>query len=414
VALAALAFGGAAQAASPQPEISYRTAEGTVVIPRSSIPHPGDAGRHAHTNVRILYPRGLRSRLARPFGKYETPGTLACIYGFVAPSPGCTPKAATKTASGGSHVIAIVDAYDYPTARNDISVFSKHFGLPKITADNFQVVYANGQEPDQDDSGGWEVEEALDIEMAHAMAPGAKVILVEAASESTTDLLAAETVAAKLVSAAGGGEVSNSWGASEFAGEEDYEKVFRGANVVFLASAGDSAGTAFPAILPNVVAVGGTTIVRGHLTAYDHQSAWSDTGGGSSAYIDRPGYQSAIPAIAKRVGKKRGAPDIAFEADPDSGVWVYDTYLASGGGGQWLVIGGTSVASPAMAGVLNAAGNFAGTTATELTKIYNHAETAADWTDIDRGICGNNDGSIALPGWDFCTGIGVPNGYGGK
>src|SRR5262249_5804634 len=120
------------------------------------------------------------------------------------------------TSTGGSGAIAIVDAFDYPTAENDLAVFSSQFGLPACTTANgcFEKVYASGTRPRK--NCGWGQEAALDIEWAHAMAPGAKIILVEAASNSFANLFAAVDVATRLVQQAGGGEVSMSWGGSEF------------------------------------------------------------------------------------------------------------------------------------------------------------------------------------------------------
>jgi subtilase family serine protease len=307
----------------------------------------------------------------------------------------------------------VVDAYDYPTATNDLSVFSNQFGLPAVNANNFEVVYATGTKPGQDSSGGWELEEGLDIEMAHALAPGAKVILMEAASDSNSDLLYADTVAAALAASAGGGEVSNSWGEGEFNGETSYESTFTGSNVVFFASTGDSPGVEFPSVLQNVVGAGGTSINRngGNFVS---QSTWPDGGGGTSKYVTIPSYQSAVAKIKKVVGKYRGVPDFSFDANPNTGVVMYDTTPYEGQVLDWLVVGGTSVASPSLAATVNSAGSFAASTVAELTTVYNGYANTANWTDIVLGTCGNNGGTKAKKGYDFCTGIGVPNGYGGK
>jgi subtilase family serine protease len=177
----------------------------------------GDAGVRAHTNFRLLQPNhpfspaAIRPNSGPPYPGYlyETPASIACVYGLVLPlTPYCDPNVVTANPTGGSRAIAIVDAYDYPSAASDLSTFSSQFGLP---AANFSVVYATGTQPPQDPTGGWELEEALDIEWAHAMAPNATLYLVEANSNSFTDLLVAESVATSLVTAAGGGEVSNSW-----------------------------------------------------------------------------------------------------------------------------------------------------------------------------------------------------------
>ena len=409
--MTALSAWGTARAAVPAGETVIDRPTGTIVIPGSSFVRPEDRGVRAHTNIRLFFPNHIRGQASEPTGKYETPASLACVYGLTAQVSGCNPTTLKTVLTTGSKIVAIVDAYDYPTATNDLTAYSKQFGLPAITKNNFQVVYAGGSKPGQDSTGGWELEEALDIEMAHAMAPNAQVILVEANSSSTKDLFAAEKVASQMVAAAGGGEVSNSWSGGESAGEKKYETTFKGKGVVFLASAGDSSGIGVPAALDDVIAVGGTSIERDPKYNYLSQQAWTDTGGGSSEYILRPAFQKPVAAI---VGTYRGTPDISLVADPSTGVWVYDTTAYHGTVYDWIVLGGTSVSSPALAGILNSAGSFAKSTAKELTTVYKDFTNTADWTDITAGTCGNNGGASAVAGWDFCTGVGVPNGFGGK
>jgi subtilase family serine protease len=404
----------AANAAAPLHEIVVTNEKGTVITPVSSQFQPEDAGVRAHTNVMIFVPKGIHHDSNSPAVGYETPASLACVYGFVAPVKGCNPTSVTALPTGGSKLVIVVDAYDYPTAANDLGVYSKQFGLPAVTASNFEVVYATGTKPGQDSSGGWELEEALDIEMAHAMAPNAKVILMEAASSNTSDLLTAETAAAKLAVAAGGGEVSNSWGGGESSGENSYESTFSGTNVVFFASTGDSPGTEFPSVLQNVVGAGGTSINRDGNHNFVSQTTWSSDGGGISKYVPVPSYQSAIKKVSKIVGKFKGVPDFSFDANPNTGVVMYDTTPYEGSVLDWLVVGGTSVASPALAASINSAGSFAASTSAELTTAYKGYTNKANWTDITSGSCDNHGQIDAKKGYDLCTGIGVPNGYAGK
>jgi kumamolisin len=198
-----------------------RAASGTVEVPPSSIARPGDRGLRVHSTVLLFVPDGQRiGRNAQPSGNYETPASLACLYGITTHVKGCNPQTLKTVAAGGSNAIALVDPYDYPTAFSDLSVFSAQFGLPAVTDTNFQVVYAAGTKPRADPTGAWELEEALDIEVAHALAPLATVYLVEASSNTNADLLVAERLAGQLVATAGGGEVSNSWIGSETANEE--------------------------------------------------------------------------------------------------------------------------------------------------------------------------------------------------
>ena len=377
-------------------------ADGDILItPTSSVPQPG-TGR-AHTNVHLFHPAGglpavNRSASGPPIaGNYnETPASIACIYGLVAPVAGCNPQTVSAVPTGGGGVIAIVDAYDAPNAAADLTVFSQHFGLP---LPNFRVVYATSAgtttTTPPPHNAGWETEISLDIEWAHAMAPNAKIILVEAASDSLSDLMAAEALAGTLAMVGFGGQVSNSWGLSEFSGETGKDGIFNASKVVYFAASGDRPGTLWPAVSPNVIAVGGTTISRNKSTGnYVSQSAWSSGGGGPSRYEGRPSYQSSISTI---VGKARGTPDVAAVADPKSGVWIYDS-----AGGGWMVVGGTSVASPVMAGITNLQGAFRLSSNVELTHLY---ANQSQYIDITTGACGAHKATVH---WDFCTGVGVP------
>jgi kumamolisin len=408
-----LGFAGLASAQSLTSSIGVR-------IPTSSVALPGDAGLRSHTNIRVLIPANSQawsSSQANPTAGsppfpgllYQTPASIACIYGFVTASSGCNPNTVTANPTGGSKAIAIVDPYDDPAAATDLAAFSTQFGLP---APNFSVVYASGTQPAQDPTGGWELEESLDIEWAHAMAPGAKIYLVEAPSNSNSDLFAAVAVAGQLVKAAGGGEVSMSWGGSEFATETLFDAFFHVPGVVYFASAGDAAGVLYPSASPFVVSAGGTTLSMNLSSGAFRQSfAWEDTGGGPSLYEPTPGYQSGISGL----NGARSTPDIAFDADPNTGVWVMDSIPneGQGGPGAWWVVGGTSLSAPALAGVVNAAGHFYNSTATELGVVYGFS-ILGTFKDVTAGICGPYAGYLASSGYDFCTGEGSPNGYSGK
>jgi hypothetical protein len=393
---------------------------GRVLVPDTSIEHADHIGRVAHTNTKIFVPTGGMDNVHPPSGGggreiapgpsyfYETPASLGCIYRLTSVSSaqiGCNPTDPTlPNPTGGAKAIAIVDAYDYPTAFSDLQIFSAQFGLPAPTTANFQVVYASGT-PKAD--AGWGLEAALDIQWAHAIAPQAKIYLVEAASNSFADLLTAVNVASNLVAKAGGGEVSMSWGGSEFSFERFYDGYFTKSGVVYFAAAGDSAGTIWPSTSPNVVSAGGTTNSRDANGNLQAQLAWSSTGGGPSKYESRPSYQSAISQI---VGNKRGTPDLAADADPNTGVWVYNVPYCNG----WCIVGGTSVAAPVWSGIVNAAGRFSTSSQVELSTIYSNLGKPADFTDIAQGSCGPNQGYLAGTGWDFCTGAGSAFGTLGK
>ncbi|HUJ78873.1 MAG TPA: S53 family peptidase, partial [Nitrospiria bacterium] len=378
-------------------------ADGAILItPSSSFVRPGSG--QAHTNFHLFHPAGglptaNAANTAPPVaGNYnETPASIACIYALVTPvTTGCNPQNVFTVPTGGSGVIAIVDAFHAPNALPDLQAFINIFNLPPV---DFQVVYATSagtmtSTPPPYDSG-WEMEISLDIQWAHAMAPGAKIILVEANSANLSDMFAAVALAGKMVTPFGG-QVSNSWGTSEYLGETTNDSFFAtGSNVVYFAASGDSPGTSYPAVSPNVVAVGGTTISRNRTTGnYVSQSAWSSGGGGPSRYEKRPSYQSSI---SRTVSSARGIPDVSAVADPNSGVWIYDS--AAGG---WIVVGGTSVATPVVAGITNLRGSFNASSTAELTYIYGNQ---SHYTDITSGSCRTHR---ATTNWDFCTGLGVP------
>ncbi len=370
---------------------------GRAIIPSSSIQQPEDVGLRAHTNFVILVRSDGFPGSNSPSG--ETPASLACVYKLTKQVKGCPISGTTKNPTGGAKTIAVVSAYDNPDAATDLATFSTQFGLP--TAD-FEQVYADGSQP-PNDPGGWSLEEALDIEWAHGMAPKAKIYLVEAASNSFADLLQAESVASKLVAAAGGGEVSNSWGGSEFTGEQADDKYFKKKGVVYFASSGGTYGDLiYPGTSPYVVSVGSTTVNRNASGDFTGESGCCS--GGDSAYEPRPAYQDIIQKI---VGTWRGTPDFSFDAGPTSGVSVYD---ADGGYG-WLVLTGTSVSAPSLAGIVNAAGRFSKSTNSELTKIYQEYGNQKEYHQFFRDI---TKGNGCTKGWDFCSGVGSDLTYKGK
>jgi len=389
------------------------------MIPRSSVAQPGDIGVNAHTHLRLFVPASgmnfgsaVRPNELEPFpgAFFETPASLGCIYHLVHHEvPGCNPDVTTENPNvgKGGGAIAVVDAFDDPTAASDLAMYSAQFGLPPA---NLTVVFAQGSKPGLDRTGGWELEESLDLQIAHAMAPNAKLYLVECANNSLTNLFAGAAVAAQLVAAAGGGEVSMSFGSGEFdpslgnanVSETIFDPVFVVPGVVFLASAGDSPGPEYPSVSPNVVSAGGTTLSREPNTGnFLLENTWQDAGQGSSLIEPRPAFQDGVRFV---VGAGRGTPDFSFNANPSTGVWVFDTNAALGRG--WFVVGGTSVASPALAGIINAAGAFRGSSQAEEFELYGHS--FGSYNQVIYGTCGEH-GIFATFGYDACTGLGSPN-----
>jgi kumamolisin len=413
-----------------------------IVRPKSGVAAPG----HAHTNALRLIPRSgfpqaKRLTVGPPFSGYlyETPASLACIYelGVGGKSQGCNPNVVTTVTSGGSKAIAVVDAFHYPAAAADLATYDSQFG---VAAANFTVIEGTGNPSNGCQSGstpasssGWNTEAAIDIEMAHAIAPSAHIYLVEAASAAFTDLFNAVQVATACVVAAGGGQVSMSFGGSEWSGETSYDSVFTGTGVVYFASAGDGPGVIYPSASPNVIGVGGTTIARNqHTGFFESQATWNwgeygGTGGGPSSVEPNPSYQSVIAPItaAYGAGGSRAVPDLAAIANPDTGIWVY----SSTGCGGWCVYGGTSVASPLLAGIFNFGGYFyngSGASGKALANIYalgGSGQLASIVSDINSGLCGPG-GNSTLPAyegfdpqwikattgiaWSYCTGWGSP------
>ena len=363
-----------------------------VLIPDSTVEHPEDVGLRAHTNHLIKF-EGKAAGGGAPSG--ETPASLRSVYNL--PS------------SGGSGVIAIVDAYDYPTAENDLNVFSSQFGLPACTTANgcFSKVYASGSKPRT--NCGWSQEAALDIEWAHAMSPNAKIILVEAASNSFANLFAAVDVATSQVLANGGrGEVSMSWGGSEFSSEASNDSHFQHDGVVYFAASGDTGGAdIYPSVSPFVVSAGGTSVNRNSSGSFVSETGWSGSGGGPSKYEPKPTYQSGI---AGTDATQRSAPDFSFDADPNTGVSVYDSTSCKGLSG-WLVFGGTSVATPSLAGIVNLSGHFYVNSTAELATIYGNSTNTSDFRDIVSGSAGSFS---CKAGYDFVTGVGSDQGTNGK
>ena len=309
-----------------------------------------------------------------PFPVGYTPDELQTAYGIN------NIKFGSITGDGSGQTIAIVDAYDDPSfvnstaagfANSDLAQFDAQLGIPNLPSFSFTKVNEQGQAsplPGTDPAGAgnlngnWEIEEALDIEWAHAIAPGASIILVEATSDSNSDLFTAVATAASLH---GVSAVSMSWGVDEYSGENSQDSTFVTPSghqgVTFLAASGDNGGFSYtaqglptttpgilyPAASPNVVAVGGTSLLLNADDTYNSETAWSGSGGGTSLDETRPTYQQGVQTTSHRT-----IPDVSFDADPNTGVAVYDSYNDVDHSGPWIEVGGTSLAAPAWAGVI--------------------------------------------------------------
>jgi hypothetical protein len=326
--------------------------------------------------------------------------------------------------SGGQDAIAIVDAYSDSYILSDFNTFSSTFGLPTETSSSvtastnqvLQVVYAAGTAPPVD--SGWAGEESLDVEWAHSVAPKAKIYLVEAAGSDGQSLDNAVAVAEALPNVK---EVSMSWGAGfESPSEQQEDSVFTYPGVVYYAATGDSPGEkGYPAMSPNVVACGGSSmdIVDGTVLS---EQVWYNPpqggyqaygpGCGDSQYVARPAFQNGVANI---VGNFRGTPDICADADPNTGVAVFNSNDIGQpyNQGGWEVDGGTSLATPLCAAIANVRGSFSASSTAEHTSLYSQEGTPYI-RDITAGEVIGTDGTVYRPavGYDLASGLGEPVG----
>jgi len=303
--------------------------------------------------------------------------------------------------AGTGQTVAVVDAYDDPNAEADLAVYRSSFGLPECSTANgcFQKVNEFGQAGPLPvaDTTGWSEEESLDVDMVSAICPNCHIILAEANNNNDFNLARAVDAAVAL----GAGAVSNSYGGDESG--YFFNKYFRHRNHIITASSGDSgyrAGPQFPADSEAVIAVGGTRLIHSNNSRGWDESAWSGAGSGCSAVVAKPVWQTDSLCSMRMIA------DIAADADPATGVAVYDTYRFVHG---WSVFGGTSVASPIIASVYAIAGPIPG-------HDYAHGlyqAPAGSLNDVitgSNGSCGGTYLCTAMPGYDGPTGMGTPNG----
>lgn len=278
--------------------------------------------------------------------------------------------------TGGQGTIAIIDVGNDATIESDLATFNKQFNLPACTTTNkcFEKHLMDSTAKDQ----GWSLETALDVEWAHAIAPNAKILLVEAKTESGTNLLKAVDYARSRSDVVA---ISMSWGGAESSDEAKYDGHFTSPyGAVFFASSGDEGtGAEWPASSPNVVAVGGTHVNISKAGALLSETAWTGSGGGVSKYEPAPKYQSTY-AIPRAKGK-RSTPDVAYNADPDTGFSVYKGGSRAG----WYVVGGTSAGAPQWAAI-----HSLGLSATNANLYRDKASTenASYFRDIKTGTNG--------------------------
>ncbi len=334
--------------------------------------------------IHVIHPLQPLSPLASPAG--FSPSQIRAAYNL--------------PTTGGTGTIAIIDAYDDTSAQNDFNVFSQQFGLLTATTTNFEI-HKMSSTIALATTDNWALEISLDIEWSHAIAPNAKILLVEAVSPSDTDLLSAVQYAAGRSDVVA---VSMSWGGNEFSGSNTYDSYFTSTHGVnFFASSGDSGtGVEWPAVSVNVTGVGGTQLTLSAQTTVTSEVAWSGSGGGLSKYVSEPSYQSTygVPSA----NGFRAVPDVSYNGSSNSLYAVYDSLGESG----WIEVYGTSAGSPQWAAIRALGGSLVNN-----TTFYSIAAIHSDYTTDFRDITsGSNGGSgfytKATTGYDYVTGLGSP------
>jgi hypothetical protein len=305
-----------------------------------------------------------------------------------------------STAGGGGATVAIVDAFNDPNAESDLATYRSQFGLPPCTTANgcFRKVNQNGAtSPLPPNDSGWAGEISLDVDMVSAVCPNCHILLIEANSNSNSDLYAAEDRAVTM----GARYVSNSWGGGEHSGQQTSDDVhFNHPGVAITVSSGDNGnGSEYPATSRFVTAVGGTSLRTASNARGWTETAWSGAGSGCSAFDAKPTWQTVATNCSRRA-----EADVSAVADPATGVTVYQTFGASG----FVVYGGTSASAPIVAAVYALAGT-PGASDYPASYPYAHPGNLFDVTSGSNGSCGSPQ-CTAGTGWDGPTGLGTPNG----
>ena len=361
-----------------------------------------------HASIEILEARTLLS--AAPVGM--EPSQVRHAYGFDAVSF-TNSLGSTVKGDGTGQTIAIVTAYDAPNIFSSVNAFDKAFSINGGTkslylqygkSPTFLTKVTTSSSTPADPGWLWALETSMDVQWAHSIAPGAKILLVEAASDSFVDLFTAVDIARRTP---GVSVVSMSWGAPEFRSETFYDSHFTTpaghAPVTFVAASGDNgAGANWPSASPNVISVGGTSLTLNPDNSYKSETAWSGSGGGVSLYEAKPSYQHSV----KQRVLTRITPDVAYVGDPYTGLAVFDTYKNSG----WIEVGGTSAGAPQWAGLFAIANQErAGVGKPTLNgrlqvlpALYGMA------TNVFHDVTVGSNGYSARAGYDLVTGLGTP------
>ncbi|GLP71141.1 peptidase S8 [Streptomyces sp. TUS-ST3] len=349
-------------------------------------------GTTAFQKARGITPKAADAATPSGYG----PSDLQSAYGLTA----------AAASQGSGETVAIVDAYNDPNAEADLAKYRSYYGLPACTTANgcFKKVSQTGSTTSLPSSdSGWSEEMSLDLDMVSAIAPNAKILLVEAKSASMANLGTAVNEAVKL----GAKFVSNSYGGSESSSDTSYDSsYFNHPGVAITVSAGDEGyGAEYPAASRYVTSVGGTALSaasnsRGWTETVWKTSSTEGTGSGCSSYDAKPSWQTDASCT------KRMIADVSAVADPATGVSVYDSYGVTAG---WYTFGGTSASAPIIASVYALAGT-PGSSDYPAQYPYEHTSSLNDVTSGNNGSCSTSYFCTARSGYDGPTGWGTPEG----
>jgi subtilase family serine protease len=379
--------GGTAQASAPT-----TTTEATTAAPTIHSCAPAKAGDEACLAL-------VRTDRTMTKAQAELPNAAPAGYG---PSSIQSAYKLSGLSVGVNNIVAIVDAYNDPTAEADLGVYRSQFGLPACTTANgcFKKVSQTGNTTALPaTNASWAEEISLDVDMVSAACPTCHILLVEAKTASTANLGTGVNQAAKT---AGVVAISNSYGGSD-ARDTTYGKYYNHPGIAVTASTGDGGyqGGSYPADSAYVTAVGGTSLRTSTNSRGWTETAWSGAGSGCSS------FNAMVAPFSTTSCSKRAMADVSAVADPNTGVAVYDSTKYQGLSG-WLVFGGTSASSPIVASVYALSGRTTGYPAA----LYSRASSLFDVTSGSNGSCSPTQWCHARTGWDGPTGLGTPNGIG--
>lgn len=335
------------------------------------------------------------------------PDQLHSAYNLPCAPGGIVSSKCIQPASFGTKIIGIAIAYHDPTLESDLAVYTQKYGIPSCTIANgcLIVVNQNGQvSPLPSVNPTWALEESLDVQMSHAICQTCKILVVEANSNTFADLGIAVNRAAQM----GANSISNSYGAAEWSGSTAFDSYYTHSGVFVTASSGDwGYGSYYPASSKNVIAIGGTTLSLLADNSYSSESVWSGTGSGCAGYQTAYGYQTGAPNWnLTNCGTKRGINDVSADANPSTGVAIYDSTYS--GQSAWWIVGGTSLSSPVVAAALAMNAN-APSSGDASSYIYSNLNKFRDVTVGSNGSCGGSTICTAATGYDGPTGVGTPN-----